>query len=93
MAIVASAAVDAAGFGFVVPPEPNTFWTTSLTLAGITIALSEGVRRLDPALEVQITPGVVGYGHHRSWLLHRDAATNLPRCTAPDGLFTAHTSS
>ena len=50
MAIVASAAVDAAGFGFVVPPEPNTFWTTSLTLAGITIALSEGVRRLAPSI-------------------------------------------
>lgn len=50
MAIIASAAVDAAGFGFVVPPEPNTFWTTSLTLAAITIVLSEGVRRLAPGI-------------------------------------------
>ncbi len=50
MAIIASAAVDAAGFGLVVPPEPRTFWTASLTLASITIGLSEGVRRFAPSI-------------------------------------------
>ena len=50
MAIIASAAVDAAGFGFVVPPEPKSFWTASLTLAAITLMLSEAVRRFAPSI-------------------------------------------
>ena len=50
MAIIASAAVDAAGFGFVVPPEPKSFWTASLTFATITLVLSEAVRRFAPSI-------------------------------------------
>ena len=50
MAIIAASAVDAAGFGFVVPPEPKAFWTASLTFAFITLLLSECVRRFAPSI-------------------------------------------
>ncbi len=50
MAIIASSAVDAAGFGFVVPPEPKSFWTASLSFATIIILLSEAVRRFAPSI-------------------------------------------
>jgi len=52
LAAVAAAAIDAAGFGLVVPPQPGPFWATAAVLAGLQLLLAEGVRRLAPQVGV-----------------------------------------
>ena len=50
LAVVAAAAVDAAGFGLIVPPQPKPFWITTSILAGIQLLLAVGVKRFAPQL-------------------------------------------
>lgn len=50
LAVVSAAAVDAAGFGLIVPPQPKPFWITTISLTAIQLLLAEGVRRFAPNL-------------------------------------------
>lgn len=50
LAVIAAAALDAAGFGLVVPPQPRAFWTATAVLSGLQLLLAEGARRLAPTL-------------------------------------------
>lgn len=50
LAVVAAAAIDAAGFGLVVPPQPGPFWATAASFAGLQLLLAETIRRRVPQL-------------------------------------------